>query len=164
MRRVLVVVLVAVALACAVIGITSVDAQGPPSAGLVAPDSIAARRDSLMKEVLASIAGRENQPADSVFKNIKIFKGMPAGRVPRIMNIAFAKSLGVGCDHCHTVGKWELDDKHPKQIAREMWGLMNTLNADLLPKIAHLEGKPPTVNYTTCHRGQKKPALDLGAR
>src|SRR6267142_1510242 len=42
-------------------------------------DSVtAARRDSGAAAVLRSIAGRENMLAESVFKNIKIFKGVPA--------------------------------------------------------------------------------------
>src|SRR4051812_32589858 len=45
-------------------------------------DSVTAvRRDSAAAMVLRSIAGRENQPAESVFKNIKILKGVPAGRL-----------------------------------------------------------------------------------
>src|SRR3954469_12469037 len=53
-------------------------------------DSVTAiRRDSAAAMVLRSIAGRETQPAESVFKNIKIFKGVPAGRLVNIMNIGF---------------------------------------------------------------------------
>src|SRR6266508_6808828 len=48
-------------------------------------DSIAKDRDKLYNEALAKIAGRENQPAESVYKNIKLFVGTPAGRVLRIM-------------------------------------------------------------------------------
>src|ERR1051325_1594373 len=71
----------------------------------------AARRDSGAAMVLRSIAGRENQPAESVFKNIKIFKGVPAGRLVNIMNNGFGRSLGVSCGFCHVPGKWDLDDK-----------------------------------------------------
>ena len=31
----------------------------------------------------------------------------------------------------------------------------------LLTKIAHLDSEHPTINCTTCHRGQKKPALNM---
>jgi len=75
-------------------------------------DSVnAARRDSGAAMVLRSIAGRENQPAESVFKNIKILKGIPAGRLVNIMNMGFGRSLGVSCGFCHVPGKWDLDDK-----------------------------------------------------
>ena len=40
-------------------------------------DSIAKDRDKLYNEALAKIAGRENQPAESVYKNIKLFVGTP---------------------------------------------------------------------------------------
>ena len=70
-----------------------------------APGLNAARRDSASATVLRSIAGRENQPAESVFKNIKIFKGVPAGRLVNIMNMGFGRSLGVSCGFCHVPGK-----------------------------------------------------------
>ena len=43
-------------------------AMPPPAPAPI--DSFVAERDSLMKEVLQHIAGRENAPAESVFKNI----------------------------------------------------------------------------------------------
>jgi hypothetical protein len=140
-------------------------AAAPASAGLSAAaavvDSFAAERDSLMNEVLKSIAGRENAPAESVFKDIRVLKGMPAGRIPRIMNLGYGKSLGVGCKHCHVVGEWAKEDKVQKQVARDMSALVNTLNTELLPKIKNLKSERPTVNCTTCHRGAKKPALQM---
>ena len=135
---------------------------GAPTAPVAAPiDTFAAERDSTMNAVLASIAGRENAPADSVFKNIKVMKGMPAGRLLRVMNVGYGRSLGVRCTHCHVADKWDLEDKPQKQIARDMMALSRTLNDDLLPKIANLRSSKPTVNCTTCHRGSIKPALNL---
>ncbi|HEY4613346.1 MAG TPA: hypothetical protein VII11_10210 [Bacteroidota bacterium] len=61
-------------------------------------------QDSLIAEIEKRIAGKENIPAEEVFKNIQNFKGLPAGRIPRIMS-AFARSLGVGCSHCHVIGE-----------------------------------------------------------
>src|SRR5689334_8482018 len=55
-----------------------------PPGGMMPPaatDSFAAERDSLAKVVLESIAGKENMPAESVFKSIKIMKGVPAARL-----------------------------------------------------------------------------------
>jgi Photosynthetic reaction centre cytochrome C subunit len=124
-------------------------------------DSFVAERDSLMNQVLTAIAGREGAPAESVFKNIKILKGMPAGRVPRIMNMGFGKSLGVSCRHCHVPGHWADDDKPQKQIARDMWDMVGTINKQMLPNIKNLRSTQPTVNCTTCHRGAIKPALNL---
>ena len=143
---------------------TSVTAAPPATVITPAPvpiDSFVAERDSLMNEVLKRIAGRENAPAESVFKNIKVLKGVPAGRVARIMNLGYGRSLGVSCAHCHVVGHWADDDKAPKQIARDMSAMVKAINTDFLPKIEHLQGKPPIVNCMTCHRGAIKPALDL---
>ena|SRR5207237_104060 len=56
--------------------------RGPltDSARRVRDSLTAARRDSGAAMVLRSIAGRENQPAESVFKNIKILRAFqPAG-------------------------------------------------------------------------------------
>ncbi len=102
------------------------------------------------------IAGQENKPAEEVFKNIQLLKGMPAGRFLRVMQMGFSASLGVDCTHCHTPDAWDKDDKEAKQTARKMWTFMGKLNQDLKQAI----GKG-TVNCTTCHRGQVKPATSL---
>src|SRR5437868_190927 len=111
-----------------------------------------ARRDSGAAMVLRSIAGREDQPAESVFKNIKIFKGVPAGRLVNIMNMGFGRSLGVSCGFCHVPGKWDLDDKAEKNTARLMFAMVQTINRDYLAKVPTDRGAPPTANCFTCHR------------
>src|SRR6266513_9336 len=118
----------------------------------------AARRDSGAAMVLRSIAGRENQPAESVFKNIKIFKGVPAGRLINIMNQGFGRSLGVSCGFCHVPGKWDLDDKEEKNTARLMFAMVQTINRDYISKVPVDSGVPrPVVNCFTCHRGNPRP-------
>ena len=125
------------------------------------PDSIAAVRDSAMRGVLRAIAGREQLPAESVFTNIRTLRGIPAGRLPRMMNLGFGRSLGVGCDHCHDPADWASDVKPQKQIARQMFAMTDTINRRLLPGIANLQSAQPVVNCTTCHRGAVKPAIEL---
>jgi len=122
-------------------------------------DSVnAARRDSAAANVLRSIAGRETQPAESVFKNIKIFKGIPAGRLVNIMNMGFGRSLGVSCGFCHVPGKWDLDDKEEKNTARLMFAMVQTINRDYISKVPVDSGAPrPVVNCFTCHRGNPRP-------
>ena len=122
-------------------------------------DSVtAARRDSGAAMVLRAIAGRENQPAESVFKNIKILKGVPAGRLVNIMNMGFGRSLGVSCGFCHVPGKWDLDDKEEKNTARLMLAMVQTINRDYIAKVPVDSGTPrPMVNCFTCHRGNAKP-------
>jgi hypothetical protein len=107
------------------------------------------------------IAGQETKPAEEVFKNIQILKGMPAGRMLRVMELGYARSLGVNCTHCHVENAWEKEDKPTKQIAREMMKMTSTINSDLLKPIKNLKSESPIVNCTTCHRGQIKPELNL---
>ncbi len=139
---------------------TTHGAEGPgtpvDSAALIEVDN-----HRIAAELRTKIAGHENAPADSVFENIKLFKGVPAGRVLSIMEMGFARSLGVRCEHCHVAGKWASEDKKQKQIARDMSAMSRAINDTLLTRIPNLEGPHPTVNCTTCHRGQVKPALNL---
>jgi hypothetical protein len=107
------------------------------------------------------IKSRENEPAEKVFKNTQILKQMPAGRLLSVMEMGFSRSLGVNCTHCHVPDKWESEDKAQKQIAREMWTMMGTINTQLLKNIKNLKSETPAINCTTCHRGQVKPALNL---
>jgi len=108
-----------------------------------------------------SIAGKENEPAEKVFKNIQLLKGMPAARLLRVMELGYSKSLGVTCTHCHVPGEWEKEDKPTKQVARDMAGMAATINNQLLKQIKNLKSENPGINCTTCHRGQTKPALNL---
>jgi len=62
------------------------------SARRVRDSLTAARRDSGQAMLLRQIAGRENLPAESVFKNIEVMKGVPAGRLVRIMNAGFGRT------------------------------------------------------------------------
>jgi hypothetical protein len=122
-------------------------------------DSVnAVRRDSAAAMILRSIAGREDQPAESVFKNIKILKGFKAGQLVNIMNRGFGRSLGVSCGFCHVPGKWDLDDKDEKNTARLMFAMVGTINRDYISKVPPSPNRPPpVVNCFTCHRGNARP-------
>lgn len=114
-----------------------------------------------LADLRKAIVGQESKPAAEVFKNIQMLKAMPAGRLLRVMELGYAKSLGVTCTHCHVAGAWEKEDKPTKQIARDMWAMVAVINNDQLKNIKNLKGPNAIVNCTTCHRGQTKPALDL---
>ncbi len=116
--------------------------------------------DALAK-LREQIKGKETEPAEKVFKNIQMMKTVPAGRLLAIMEMGYARSLGVNCTHCHTPEKWESEEKPTKQIAREMSAMVGQINTGLLKNIKNLKSENPISNCTTCHRGQVKPALNL---
>lgn len=123
-------------------------------------DSIKADKAKHLRNVRAKISGKEKLPADSVFKGIQIFKGVPAGRLLAIMDIGYSQSLGVSCAHCHNTNDFSSSEKPQKQIARDMHA-MNQKIREQLSQIKNLKSENPVVNCTTCHRGQVKPALNL---
>ncbi len=118
-------------------------------------------QEQALADLRKKIEGQETKPAAEVFKNIQILKGMPAGRLLKVMELGYARSLGVNCTHCHTPGEWAKEDKPTKQVARDMMAMVNTINSELLKKIQNLKSTSPTVNCTTCHRGQIRPELNL---
>jgi hypothetical protein len=129
-------------------------AQDPPPAAPPAPQE--REKHPQIAKLEQAIAGKENLPAEEVFKNIQTFKGMPARRVLAIMEQAFVPNLGVNCSYCHTPGQWELDDKNPKKIARNMW----TMRAEWQEEARKASGnEKAVVTCYTCHKGQPKPAF-----
>jgi hypothetical protein len=125
-----------------------------------AADSVLDDRKHYVDELRLAIKGKEDMPADSVFKNIKILKGVPAGRLISIMDKGYANSLGVTCGYCHENEHWDLETKPNKEITREMAGMTGTINNQLLKNINGLSANA-IVNCTTCHRGSTKPALNM---
>jgi len=113
-----------------------------------------------VKELLASIKGKEDRPAGEVFMDVRLLKDIPAGRFLRIMDAGYSRALGVNCDHCHVEGRWDADEKRPKLAAREMIVMTGKIN-DMLEKMEHIDNTEPAVNCTTCHRGYVKPALQM---
>jgi len=139
---------------------------GPGGANFMpaATDSFAAERDSLTNDLLQHIAGREDAPAESVFKNLKVIKGVSASRLLRMMNMGFGRSLGVRCQFCHVLGHWADDDKKPKAAARDMMGLVDGINSDLVPKMKSFSDDHVIINCGTCHQGHHKPPRFGGPR
>ena len=136
-------------------------AQASPTPAPAAFDQAAA-----IAKLKEQIKGRENEPASKVFKNVNaaMLKDAPAGRLLAVMEFGFARSLGVNCTHCHVPDKWESEDKPQKQIAREMSAMAAQINGEMLKEIKGLKSSAPTINCTTCHRGELKPALNLVQR
>ena len=113
-----------------------------------------------VKQFSERIAGRENEPAGKVFKNIQLewLKSVPAGRFLSIMNGGYARALGVSCTHCHVEQDYASDDQRPKRAAREM-AIMHRMINERLDKMQNLTQKPQDrpINCITCHRGAISP-------
>ena len=58
-------------------------------------------------------------PAEQVFKNIQVLKGMPASQMKMLMTL-ISTSVGMRCDQCHVPDAYEKDDKRAKQTGRQM--------------------------------------------
>ncbi len=129
-----------------------------PAAPAPLPNQNQEANDQIARAVLERIGGRENEPAEQVFKNIQFLKGVPAGRLVRIMNLGYSRALGVGCLHCHFGQDYSSDEKRQKRAAREMMAMHRMIN-ERLRSMENLEDKPEerAINCSTCHRGQIDP-------
>src|ERR1041385_5120401 len=66
------------------------------------------------------------QTAEQRFKNIQIFKGLPATQLDPTMAF-ISGSLGVRCNYCH-VAQFDKDEKPTKLAARRMIQMVFELN------------------------------------
>jgi hypothetical protein len=92
---------------------------------------------------------KDPKPAETVFKNIQILKGTPAGRVMVYMRL-FTKDLGVKCDFCHAQGGFDKDDNPKKATARKMLAMVGGIARQ------YTNGEI-VINCYTCHQGQQEP-------
>jgi hypothetical protein len=116
--------------------------------------------DQFVRDWRKRIAGRENEPAADVFRNIRLewFKKTPAGTLLEIMDGGYARALGVPCTHCHDEHDFASDEKRAKRAAREM----AAMHWDINQRLARMENlKSPAdaraINCGTCHRGSVDP-------
>lgn len=91
---------------------------------------------------------RQEKAAEQVYKNIQVFKGLPASQLQPVMAF-MSGSLGVKCSHCHT-NPFEKDEKPAKQTARRMIRMVFEINK------GNFSGANAVTCYT-CHRGQPTP-------
>jgi len=143
---------------------TRVNAQCSPPQATPTPAAKPFDQAAAIAKLKEQIKGREIELAPAVFKNIQTMKNTPAGRLLAVMEMGFARSLGVNCTHCHVPDKWEAEDKTQKQTARDMSAMVTVINKEQLRNIKNLKSESPIVNCTTCHRGEIKPVLNLPAR
>jgi Photosynthetic reaction centre cytochrome C subunit len=149
-----------VVLLCA--GCTQRTSAPPPAAAPTAapatPDTTQALNNRDAAAVLRRISGRETEPAEQVFSNVQWLKGEPARTFLAIMNVGYARALGVRCTHCHVAGDYASDEKRPKRAAREMAAMHRMINQEL-QKMENLASpaNARSINCTTCHRGKVNP-------
>lgn len=105
---------------------------------------------------LSAFAGSQpakDQPAEKVYKNIQVLKGIKASQlVPTMLFIR--NSLGVECSFCHVSQPTflpELDQKPEKLTARKMMLMMRQINEQ------NFNGET-WVTCATCHQGHMRPA------
>src|SRR5579863_174861 len=110
---------------------------------LIRPRILRATRAAILSALVISIAlsvsrqgiaqspaqqSPELLPAEKVFKNIQVFKGMPAADLFGAMSF-IASSLNVDCDYCHRQA-FEGDTVPAKVRAREMILMVRKINQD----------------------------------
>ncbi len=117
-------------------------------------------RRATVDSILATIRGRENEPAGTVFRNVKLLKDMPAGEFLRTMDTQYARGLGWTCSNCHVAGKFDDDSKKNKKIARQMQTMQNYINGRALPSVKELDTDYEKSSCTMCHRGSNAPKGD----
>lgn len=114
-----------------------------------ASEAAAENREAL-ERIQSFLAGKENQPAETVFKNIELLRGKPAGRLPGMMS-ALTGLLGVSCSACHVPGNFASDELAAKKTARRHFEMQGRMNRDFF------EGRN-AITCFTCHRGNRIPA------
>jgi len=129
----------------------SPQAAPSPTPAAPAPADAAAGREEALSRLREHIRGRENEPAEAVFKNIELLRGKPASRLPAMMS-ALTGLLGVPCAHCHVPDRWDSEERAAKRTARLHFQMQTQLNREYF-------GGANAVSCWTCHRGAPKPPI-----
>jgi photosynthetic reaction center cytochrome c subunit len=108
----------------------------------------------ILAALAISAALAHAQPAEQVFKNVRMLKGISVDQFMATMGF-FSASLGETCTDCHSAesgGSWAryADDNPRKNKARAMIGMMNAINK------TYFGGKREITCYS-CHRGVERP-------
>lgn len=137
--------------ACSAVAGNTVGAQpARPRPNPFLQDSI---RVATIAEIMASIAGHEDEPASKVFKNVLLHKDMPAKDFLKKMDEEYGRGLGLVCTSCHVAKEWDKDTKKNKNITREMEKMTRTINDASLAKVKDLDDDFPKATCVMCHRG-----------
>ena len=131
-----------------------------PNRVRLSPTQMDSARHVTITKLLSEIAGRENEPAEKVFKNVKLWKTVPARSLLDRMN-SYGRALGNVCTGCHIADKWDVDTRKNKVISRQMQQMVNDLNVTYLPKVPELDEDHPPVTCAMCHQGSGHPKKDF---
>ena len=128
-----------------------------------APNPIAqdSARRAQVDSIMRAIAGRETEPAGTVFKNVKLLKDMPAAEFLKNMDVNYGRGLGMGCGNCHVVGKYDEDTRKNKRVARQMQEMTNHINTVRLAQIKELDEDYTKITCVTCHAGSGHPKTTM---
>ncbi len=133
---------------------------GPSGPGGRRPPNPMAQDTARRKQVdsiLVAIAARVNEPAGTVFKNVKILKDMPAGEFVRNMDTVYGRGLGMSCANCHVIGQYDGETRKNKRVARDMQVMENYINSVQLAQTKELDEDFTKVSCVTCHIGSGHP-------
>jgi hypothetical protein len=100
--------------------------------------------------IVVSTSRAQQQTAEQRYKNIQIFKGLPATQLEPTMAF-ISGSLGVRCNYCHVPNQFDKDDKPTKLAARRMIQMVFDINKK------SFTGQDGAVSCYTCHRGKPIP-------
>src|SRR5712691_7585371 len=110
---------------------------------------------SVLSVAVARGQGRADmRPAEQVFKNVQMLKGIPADEFMSTMRF-FSASLGISCVDCHTAesgGDWAkyADDSDRKRRIRAMMKMVNVMNKFFF-------GVERVLTWYACLRGSMAP-------
>ena len=111
-------------------------------------------RREAVAELMATLVGRENEPAGTVFKNVKLHKTMPAKEFVTMMDEQFGRGLGINCTGCHMDNKdYASDARKDKIIALQMVKMQRDIDAKYIAKVKELDDPRPKTTCVMCHRG-----------
>src|SRR5207249_4973168 len=96
-------------------------------------DSLDKLRAGRVQAMLRTIAGHENEPAEQVFKNVQVLKGLTAGELLNKMD-EFGHALSWSCNNCHRLNDFAADSGlRNKARARGMVTMLADINGQYLP-------------------------------
>ena len=128
-----------------------------------APNPVAqdSARRAQVDSIMRTIAGRELEPAGSVFKNVKLMKDVPAGEFLKNMDVNYGRGLGMSCGNCHVIGQYDQDTRKNKRVAREMQEMTDYINSVRLAQIKELDEDFDKITCVTCHAGSGHPKTTM---